>query len=385
MRHCSKRTRRTETARPARAENQSTWTRGDETMSNRREMLQREYHNRRAKYVDRPTPPGQNATGGLVVRRRRKWPWAVLVMLILSAIGFVVRVQNGKGVVQSLTEVASPVIADASGLSEEDVAALLTFLLPPESEMRQIYQFTVNSPYVQENSQYAQIVNEIPFVYDEEDNEVNAYAGGEQVETQNGVELKRKMVLDGGLVRYSRVLGLAAAMEATHPGILKHTVESMPVSLLGKSSVEATGKFAIQQGLYPALSDESARNRARSFSSGMLMEALAHEMGRYALGHLDFNSQVSDEIRRNQEMQADSFASAITQLSATSSEDMRMAQMLLWYALAMQNGEEHGDLSSGDHPLSRWRLERLIRQNDELATALGILDVLTASLELLQD
>lgn len=361
-------------------------------MSGRREMLKNEYAKRRERYVGNA---GNAGNGGghksdpknqSLIQRLLKFVININVSFCSSLIGkgalwllLVLLGGGGIGVLKHkglLPEFAGskeppPVVLDGD-LSESDVASLVSYLCPPESEMVQIYQFIVNSPYVQENSQYAQIINGIPFVYDEKDDDVNAYASREEVKTKDGLELVRKMTLLGGLVRYSRLLGLAASLENGHPGILKQTVERMPDELLFHSSVTATGNFAIQEGLYAALSDENARRQALSFSSGMLMGVLAHEAGHHALGHLDFNRKMADDIQRDKEMQADSFASAITKANATSSEYMLMGQMLFWYALSTQYGEEKGDLSSGDHPLARWRLETLIRQNDNLAASLGL-------------
>ena len=75
------------------------------------------------------------------------------------------------------------------------------------------------------------------------------------------------------------------------------------------------------------------------------------------------------EIDRNEEREADSFASSV--ISASPFGEYIFAGTLFWhYAMAMQSDTD-SDLAS-NHPLSRERFENFVRSNSEKAAAMGI-------------
>ena len=109
---------------------------------------------------------------------------------------------------------------------------------------------------------------------------------------------------------------------------------------------------------------------AQAVSAGMIIGILAHEMGHVCLGHVMGPNyyKTNQEIGRNHEREADSFASSIT--AATPFGEYVYEGMLFWhYVLAQQQGNEAVESS---HPLERERLENLIRANSSKASALGI-------------
>lgn len=349
-------------------------------MSERQEMLRKEYEERRARYVkgkpDGKSPGGGGGGAGVGGKGPPRWPWAVAaaaVLVLAAAAACLLRGGDGPGATGGGLVKARLEDGTGASLTEEEASKLVEFFRPAESEMEQIYQFIVTSPHIRDNELYAAAMEGVPLLYQEDENEVNAVARRQQVETEEGTAEAWSILLYGGLVRYSRLLGLAAAEEKRREGTLQRTVDDMPRSLLGNATLENTAAFAAREGLAEAVSDETTRRFAKDFSSGMIMGVLAHETGHHALGHLMGTGKPADEgIQRDQELQADLFASSITKASPIGNETMLVGQLLFHYAMAMQTGEEEGDRNTGDHPLSRWRFETFVRQNEELAASVGI-------------
>ena len=118
------------------------------------------------------------------------------------------------------------------------------------------------------------------------------------------------------------------------------------------------------------MADKQIRLKAISYSSGTIVSVLAHESGHHALGHLlSFSEKTNLEIDRNQEREADSFASSV--ISASPFGEYIFAGTLFWhYAVAVQ--ADGASDEGSNHPLSRERFENFVRANAEKAAALGI-------------
>ncbi|MBQ5530941.1 MAG: hypothetical protein IIT98_02930, partial [Kiritimatiellae bacterium] len=175
----------------------------------------------------------------------------------------------------------------------------------------------------------------------------------------------------GGAARYARLVGLAAALQdAGHAGMLKTLVAAMPRSFCSRCNANECAKFIADNGLSIAIADEKTRLRAISYSSGTIAYVIAHECGHHALGHLlSFAGKPNLEISRNQEREADSFASSV--ISASPFGEYMFAGTLFWsYALAKQSDDVSG--SGGSHPLWKERFENFVRANSEKAAAMGI-------------
>ena len=253
-------------------------------------------------------------------------------------------------------------------VSAEQVKAYLT---PSESEVEHLYRMVVTAPFVAENLQYRERLNDIPFVYIATNDIVNASSGRRVVEKDGEKGLAFHTVFFGGAARYARLVGLAAALQdAGHKDMLKKFVAAMPRRFCGICDEESCEKFIVANGLDEALADEKVRLRAMSYSSGTIISVLAHECGHHALGHLlGFPDKQNLEIDKNQEREADSFASSV--ISASPFGEFIFAGTLFWhYAVAMQS--EGDSDAKRDHPLSRERFENFVRANRDKAAAMGI-------------
>lgn len=251
------------------------------------------------------------------------------------------------------------------------VEQVKTYLTPSEAEMTQLYRYVVNAPFVTENLQYSSRLKDIPFLYVATNDIVNAAAGRRIVEKDGQKGLAFHTVFYGGAARYARLVGLAAALQdAGHKDMLKKFVAAMPRSFCGRCNADDCVKFIAENGLGPAFADDKILQRAVSFSSGTIVSVLAHECGHHALGHLlGFSEKRNLEIDRNQEREADSFASSV--ISASPFGEYIFAGTLFWhYAVAMQSDSDSDVKRS--HPLSRERFENFVRANAEKASAMGI-------------
>ena len=259
----------------------------------------------------------------------------------------------------------------AGSASEVNAATIAAYLTPSDAEMDQLYSYVANAPFVAENLQYRDRMKGLPFIFVATNDTVNAAAGRRPVVKDGKTGIAFQTVFYGGAARYARLVGLAAALQdAGHKDMLKKFVAAMPPSFCARCGTEECVRFIAGNGLAAALADVKIRQRALSYSSGTIAYVIAHECGHHALGHLlGFSEKQNLEIIRNQEREADSFASSV--ISASPFGEYMFAGTLFWaYALAKQSD---GDSDSGrSHPLWKERFENFVRANAEKAAAMGI-------------
>ena len=352
-------------------------------MSGRQEALRRQYEERvgGGGGASAPTPRGFDGNGRPLPRvrpRNRFWRWFWLIFL-LTLLGERFE-QDGK--VTAVGRVLGTEALHQGGVSanarpsdgsipEVDAAAITAYLTPSEAEMDQLYSYVANAPFVAENLQYRDRMKDLPFIFVATNDIVNAAASRRPMVKDGEKGIAFYTVFYGGAARYARLVGLAAALQdAGHKGMLKKFVAAMPPSFCVRCGTEACVKFIAENGLVEALADGKIRQRAMSYSSGTIAYVIAHECGHHALGHLlGFSEKQNLEIVRNQEREADSFASSV--ISASPFGEYMFAGTLFWsYALAKQTD---GDSDSGrSHPLWKERFENLVRANAEKAAAMGI-------------
>ena len=347
----------------------------------RKELLEQQYQKSRAsngqgsgRAVLRDGPRGNGAFGTIVQR-------TISVGAILAALYWGVR----------LFVVAKPVVEEQlqSATASDDLISresgtravngvgrvadeqLLAYLTPSEAEMIQMYGYVVQAPFVIENLQYRDRVAKADFVYIATNDVVNAFAGRRVVEQDGKKSLAFHTVFLGGAARYARMVGLAAAaQDAGNKGLLRKSIANIPPYMCAECGEKNAMAYLRRSGVADFLSDAAVRQKAISYSSGTIVSALAHESGHHALGHLlSISEKTNLEIDRNQEREADSFASSV--ISASPFGEYIFAGTLFWhYALAAQSDSGNG--LNRDHPLSRERFENFVRANAEKAAAMGI-------------
>ena len=361
---------------------------------NRKEELERLY--RRGQDANGLGKPARALREGVPPLRRRAsstWTWVSIAVLLLAAGGTGVvackLAKDGMGQHEASTMLVENKPSADGKLAKEDTAKvspdqIKAYLTPSEAEVLQLYRYVVTAPFVAENIQYKERLKDIPFVYLATNDIVNAAAGRQITEKDGKKGLAFHTVFCGGAARYARLVGLAAALQdAGHKDMLKKFVVAMPRRFCVRCAEADCVAFIAENGLAPALTDEKIRQKALSYSSGTIVSVLAHECGHHAFGHLlSFSEKANMEISRNQEREADSFASSV--MSACPFGEYIFAGTLFWhYAMAMQ-GDGDSDAASS-HPLSKERFENFVRANAEKAATMGITLTLASSVRKLDN
>lgn len=239
-----------------------------------------------------------------------------------------------------------------------------------QAELEQLMLYVSSSPHVVSNAQYAKVAKSIVFDVADNDPAVNAYA---TVENN-----KFTVRLLGGAIRYSKIVA------AAYVGCENLKNRSMGNGRELAKVIEALGDwlqsvdyeiddkklcaFTDSYGLNWVVADDSLSRRMRSLSAALLIGILAHEVGHLALGHL-YGRSVNLEISRNQEREADSFASSV--ISSSPFGDQLVLGTILWELVWVWQ-EKQGGMVATTHPLSSERLADLIRANPSSASELGI-------------
>ena len=311
------------------------------------------------------------------VRRRGVLKWIFLLLTLCGVVWFAYEPvmkwlrEDGASAPAEPTSTADGGKNARNAEVKATVEQIKAYLTPSEAEIEQLYSYIVSAPFVAENLQYSKRLKDIPFIYMATNDIVNAVSGRSVVEHEGKKDLVFHTVFFGGAARYARLVGLAAALQdAGHKDMLKKFVVAMPRSFCARCTEKDCVEFISANGLAPAIVDEKIRQKAVSYSSGTIVSVLAHECGHHALGHLlSFREKANLEIDRNEEREADSFASSV--ISASPFGEYIFAGTLFWhYAVAMQSDTD-SDLAR-DHPLSRERFENFVRANAEKAAAMGI-------------
>ena len=314
--------------------------------------------------------------------RHRFWLWFWLVVLVAITIGFLrnrklilEKVHEWSGGEMSAVQSADSALGAHQGAHQGATAtvaatdeAVARYFEPSEAEMTQLFEYVRSAANVKENLQYAEVMKGVRFFYLADDDTVNAYASIKRLDKESE-ELQRVIVLLGGAVRFSKVASLAVAAHLCGD-------KQAPVRLVqalggydfGKFDLDSVARLVNAAGLGSALKDESVQSKAKSVAAGMILGILAHEAGHHALGHtLNTFDKVNLDISRNQEREADSFASSV--IASSPFGEYILAGTLFWhFALASQQG----DAVATTHPLSKERFENFVRANAELAASMGI-------------
>ena len=248
--------------------------------------------------------------------------------------------------------------------SSRDGREVADYLMPSREEVWQWWETVRNSMHVRMNEMYSDFAAGTEFFYVHDDDTINAYAAPRDDE-----EKPFEIVFFGGAMRFSRIASLAVAVEMSgRPGTASRFARSIDMG--GRLSARSALQVMSECGLDEMFSLPGVRAKAQAISSGMIVGILAHEMGHVCLGHIHGPSYYESnlEIARNHEREADSFASSIT--AACPFGEYVYEGTLFWhYVLAIQDGNES---VASTHPLSRERLENIIRANSSKASILGI-------------
>jgi len=227
-----------------------------------------------------------------------------------------------------------------------------------------LFESIRNSSVVKQNTVYTSLTKDIAFTVFETNDTINAYATRVP---------KPAIVCYAGEVRFAHVLGLAVSAElGGNKGVLKRFMNGMTPAHFRSFSMENAKALVNECELAYVLGDENLLSEARSIAAGEIMATLAHETGHHVLGHVwndrDARARQSKEVRRNQEREADSFASSVISLSHFG-KHVFVGQLFSWWVMSKVDAASDATL---DHPLSQERFDNLVRANKAKAAALGL-------------
>jgi len=254
-------------------------------------------------------------------------------------------------------------VARTAASRESAAAQAAAYLTPTQEEFLQWWDAVRGSMHVRMNASYNASASKVKLQYLSDNDQINAFAARDQ--DGDGYLI----AFYGGAVRFSRLASLAVAVDMCgRPGTASRFAKTIDTG--GIMSRKMAMDIMSDCGLDEAFSLPGVQTKAQAVSAGMIIGVLAHEMGHVCLGHVMGPNYygMNQEIGRNHEREADSFASSIT--AATPFGEYVYEGTLFWhYVLAQQQGNEAVEST---HPLERERLENLIRANSSKASALGI-------------
>lgn len=356
---------------------------------NRKEILKREYEQKRAAGgFDAPASPRPQDFRRLPVSGR--WKRKVFGFLFLAGLAAVcwltepwryIPTGNGDKIIGNVTRVNGAESGPSANLpvpepmDDEAFAKVLKanadYFRPNEAEYDQLSEYVRKAPCVSANSRYAEIMSGVYYLLNT-NTEINAYASFAVKTTGEKKEKVRVINFTTGSWLFCRLSSLAvAAGLAGDKGAVMRFVNSLELKDYVNMDGECVVKLLRKARLEQAFADEGVRKKSKSLAAGMVIGILAHEVGHHVLGHLDRTGGMAknDEITRNQEREADSFASSV--ISSSPFGEYVFAGTLLWHYALANKQQERGSVE-GTHPLSLERLENLIRANPDKAKEMGI-------------
>ena len=246
------------------------------------------------------------------------------------------------------------------------------------AELQQLMSYVCTSPHVTSNPHYAKVADDLHFVIAKEDPMINAFATIGEYAQVPGIPADAPMIyLLNGATLYAKLISAAFVMSRLVLDADPSMENPMPifVTLIGNWVVqngceiteEGVAEFAGELGLHYIMANNGLYRKVSSFASAIIICVLAHEFGHLSLGHVHGRS-VNLEISRNQEREADSFASSVIS-SGPFGGYMVLGTVLwelVWVWLETVTGEP-----ATTHPLSSERLADLIRANPSAAAELG--------------
>ena len=241
----------------------------------------------------------------------------------------------------------------ASTVSEEITPVIL---MPDAVEVENYRKIVFESNHVKSNPQYANITGQTLFNYYPDDLRFNAYA------TQ--ANLGPRIVLLGGLVGVFSQMAFMMVSQTFTGG-------DQVSQIKGKRKI--LQKQANEPAQIPQDMLDSFIMTGRELLGSMVIYVIAHELGHVVYGHIfgpGYDRQPID-VSRNQERDADSFASSVI-ASSRYAPFLVHGQILALYSFAMIEMDTGESSEPGTHPIAKERLKNAIRANSEAAEAMGL-------------
>lgn len=236
------------------------------------------------------------------------------------------------------------------------------------------------SPHVQGNAKYRELVDNLQFKLIERSLDRPAELGGSLDAAEVNAYARMDALTDcfpticiyAGAIRYSRLMAAAYVASRYYADArpFPQAVVSM-MSMFLRNGMRLTSElaavYASENGLMRIMRGQESLIEANAIAYGTIIGVLAHEFGHLALGHCN-GMYLSDEVNRNREREADSFASSVVSLSEY--RNVIGIGTIIW-ELAMTVWQKVCRATATTHPLSAERLVDFIRANPSTAREIG--------------
>jgi len=255
---------------------------------------------------------------------------------------------------------------------------LLGLIMPLPDQILQSKNIALSSPFIHANAQYHARIEKTSFRYLPKDMTVNAFA------TDFAVPIGEEETLDppaiaflGGLAMVLRLASaaLAAFMRPRSELRLLGGESSLLKAFQGIGNAILTGggkidpesmEAVFKETILPELDEDDDRftGLAHSLSAAMEAAVIAHEAGHLSLGHT-LGRRLNFDVSRNQEREADSFASSVLS-SSPFREYLFLGQIFVTIIFSwIDYASRKSDPST--HPLGRERFFNAMTSNSAAA------------------
>lgn len=242
------------------------------------------------------------------------------------------------------------------------------------SDIEKPFDFVKKAPFINDNQMYKGRSDSTSILLDEGNFTVNAFATDYPI--GEGRNSPPYIVFFEGYCVIAKICSILFSL------LLLDKIDIDTFKKLNQAIVnefrKGNGKFDyyLFQKMYNQFNLEEQINnselrKSRSIYFSVLLDVCAHELGHICLGHTLRNGPNSFEVSRNQEREADSFASSVISESPFSDYNCYGAMIGNLIFIWLQ-GRENDSSEVTTHPHSEERLMYLIRANKEQFQELGI-------------
>ena len=231
-----------------------------------------------------------------------------------------------------------------------------------------LFEMVRKSNYVSTNIDYSKKAENTKIEFSESDNTVNAMARSFTPE-QHGI------TLFNGICNALKTSAVALAYFKEYGG--SHRDDG--IGRLALCMRNLGNKIIDNEGIFPISSMQEVINEmeydisgqiaieSKAYAAGGILSVIAHEQGHICLSHT-LREDRSDEISRNDERQADLFASSVS-ITTPFSGHIALAGLFVQVIFTWLGGNNE---TATTHPISRERVYNTVNANDVALKSVGI-------------
>jgi hypothetical protein len=251
-------------------------------------------------------------------------------------------------------------------------------------DLRRIFEAVVSSPHIRVNGHYSQAAKRCGLHFCAEgvhpmgaliaaigDGAFRCRDCSERMEGRfvAVIVMPASFFLMAGLLASYVGAPLLIDRSASRLALARHRLGECTTLLRPPDFAEGPAARSLLERAERAARDPGVLAIARDIADGIALAVVAHELGHFAYGHLG-GSTPSQEVNRNAERDADSFAASV--LATLPNPDRTLIGAALVWAVAAQRDRQSGiDGLEATHPRSTSRLDSLMIS---MPSAAGVLE-----------